>query len=164
MASIAIDSITKNANGTWTFEWTDGNPQSVWLNGDYLGEHTDTYTSGVFDTPPPIEIGAGAVTRTLAPWIEVTWRGGEPATKYRVQRLIETDWVDLTEILEDGRGTYTYRINPTLGTAYSLRVISDYGEWPSTVAPVTAYGPSYPPPLEVWYDTDTNEVVIEELR
>lgn len=164
MASIALDSITKNADGTWTFAWTDGNPQPVFLEGDYLGDYTDTYTSGVFTTPPPVEVGYAATTRTLAPWIEVNWRGGPPATKYRVQRKVDDDWEDLSEILETGQGSYTYRLSPTLGETLYLRVISDYGEWPITVSPVTAYGPQDPPPLDVWYDTDTNEVVIEELR
>jgi hypothetical protein len=111
-----------------------------------------------------VEVGYAATTRTLAPWIEVNWRGGPPATKYRVQKKTGDDWDDLAEILETGQGSYTYRLAPTLGATLYLRVISDYGEWPITVAPVTAYGPQDPPPLDVWYDTDTNEVVIEELR
>ena len=164
MASLAIDSITRNPSGTWTFAWTDGSLLPVYLRGDYLGDYTDTYTTPeASEVPPDIEVGTDSTTRYLAPWIEVTWRGAPPSTLYTVEQKIGDDWVFVADVVEDGRGFYSYKLQAEAGDVYELRVVSDFADWPDSTVVITVYTPTLVPELDVWYDDDTNEVVIEEL-
>jgi len=125
---------TKQAKGTWLFEWdaTSGESFFIWLDGELLdtvddGEYECTETD-YDDAPPPLEImldesGAVAENDAYPPYAILQWRGVTGASGYVVEKMISGSWITQREITEASVGYYFHKTQPLEdNTSYSFQV------------------------------------------
>lgn len=132
--TIQFNSITRNADSSWTLRWTSTGTQRVVLWGSLLAETTDqTFTFGsreYVDFPPPIEVvgeSEKALTELHSPTLVLQWYREELAGNYLIQQSSDGSlpWQTIATVRESGQWVYTWR-SPLLedGLTYHYRVVA----------------------------------------
>lgn len=132
--SVQFTSITKNADGSWSFAWAGTGPWRVVLYGTLLAEPSDNsyrWPSGTFlRYPPPIEIvpaGQKALSELYAPFILIQWYD-EFAARYYVEKSLDgvSGWTQVSTVADNDTWVYEYR-SPLLddGQTYHWRVTAE---------------------------------------
>lgn len=156
---IQIQTIAKNANGSWTFTWLGSGSFRVVLQGILLATvPSNSYTwTGQSKVPPPLEvvaIGSLALSEQYRPYLIIQWYG-ESADVYLVQRNDSGHWNTILTVQEVGQWVYTFQTTTLLDeTIYQYRVISQ--DKIGNQAPARGYKalivcPPAPPNVKIGY-------------
>ncbi len=172
--SILFQSIVQEADGSWTFVWS--NDGSAFWRIVLWGIELDRVTSPTYnwsgleyhDFSPPLEIAKQAslvLSEQFQPYLIVQWYGILAAQSYLIQQTFDNiSWSTIETFQEVGQWVYSYQtVTLTDEFTYTYRVIAvdQYGNLSSPeqyIKYVTC--PPTPPDAKIQISYTTPDVVI----
>jgi len=127
--------IVQLIDGRWQFTWpVDTPPYSVWFDGEELASGLATesfiYDGGLFpdQIAPAVEVlnsGDTIQNQIYPPRFLLQWRGLQVAVAYTVEQFINAVWVEVVQVMEEGKGYYSYTTDPLSdGDIHLFRIIA----------------------------------------